>query len=611
MVRHLSVSLLALVAAAAARADDDVQTQPTVQVTASRVAETVDETLADVSVITRADIDASGSRDVLDLLRLQAGVDLYRTGGPGQQTSLFLRGTNANHVLVLIDGVRAASANTGAFAFEWLPLDAVERIEIVRGPRASYWGSDAIGGVIQIFTRKLDGPRVAAGYGTYDDADGAAGIGHWDGANGYTVQVGARHVGGFSATNPSICNGPDDPYCSYNPDDDGFRNTNLVARGAHTLGSQLLSASVYRSQGEVEFDQGNSNAIEQSAGVNLEGDLANGWSHRLSIGNDREDLSTPTFYTTYHTRRDSLLWQNDFKLSDTERLIAGVDFIHEEGETRDTFGGTALYDDSRHDSALFGGWQAGFGAFDTEISLRRDDNSEFGGATTGSAAAGWRFGEIGRVYASYGEGFRSPTLNEQFSPGYGGQFAGNPDLDPERSRSTEIGLSLTPWTGQRFGINVYSTRVRDLISFTGPNFQAENIARVKIEGAEATWNLDAADWLVHFAYTYDDAKDDTTGQPLLRRPRNKLDAVVEYRFDAHFRAGAEVVSADSADDIAGTKLAGYGILNLRGTYAINRAWSLIGRVENLFDRDYELVRGYNTPGRSGFLEIVWQPGGDR
>jgi len=611
MLRHLSVSLLALVAAAQARADDEVQTQPTVQVTASRVAETVDDTLADVSVITREDIDASGSRDVLDLLRLQAGVDLYRTGGPGQQTSLFLRGTNANHVLVLIDGVRAASTNTGAFAFEWLPLGAVERIEIVRGPRASYWGSDAIGGVIQIFTRKLEGPRVSAGYGTYDDAAGAAGIGHWDGQNGYSVQVGARHVGGFSATNPSICNGPDDPFCSYNPDDDGFRNTNFVARGAHTLGSQLLSASIYRSQGEVEFDQGNSNVIEQTAGVNLEGQLADGWSHRLSIGNDREDINTPTFFTMGRTRRDSLLWQNDFRLSDTQQLIAGVDFIHEEGETRDTFGGTNLYDDSRNDSALFGGWQAGFGAFDTEISLRHDDNSEFGGATTGSAAAGWRFGEIGRIYASYGEGFRSPTLNEQFSPGYGGLFAGNPNLDPERSHSAEVGLSLTPWSDQRFGINVYSTRVRDLISFTGPDFQAENIARAKIEGAEVTWDLDAGAWHVHTAYTYDDAKDDTTDTPLLRRPRNKLDALVERRFSEHFRAGAEVVSADSADDIGGTTLPGYGILNLRATYAINSAWSLTGRVENLFDKDYELVHGYNTPGRSGFLEVVWQPGGDR
>ncbi len=606
MLRHLSVSLLALAAAAVARADE-VQTQPTIQVTASRVPETVDSTLADVSVITRADIDASGSRDVLDLLRLQAGVDLYRTGGPGQQTSLFLRGTNANHVLVLIDGVRAASSNTGAYAFEWLPLDAVERIEIVRGPRASYWGSDAIGGVIQIFTRKLEGPRVSAGYGSYDDAAGAAGIGHWDGQNGYSVQVGARHVGGFSATNRSICNGPDDPYCSYNPDDDGFRNTNLVARGAHTLGNQLLSASLYRSQGDVEFDQGSSNVIEQDAGVNLEGDLAPGWTHRLSIGNAREDLNTPTYYTLYLTRRDSLLWQNDFRVNDTQRLIGGIDFVHERGETRDTFGGTALYDDSRNDTAVFGGWQAAFGAFDSEVSLRHDDNSEFGGATTGSAAFGWRYEEFARFYASYGDGFRSPTLNEQFSPGYSGQFAGNPNLDPERSHSTELGVELTPWQGQRFGAHLYSTRVHDLISFTGPNFQAENIARARIDGAELTYEADVAAWIVHVAYTYDDARDDTTDTALLRRPKNKFDAVLERRIGERFRAGAEIVAADQADDIAGTTLPGYAIMNLRATYAINADWRLTGRIENLFDRDYELVHGYNTPGLSGFLEIAWQP----
>lgn len=608
MFRSILVFLVVVASTARPARADEVQTQPTVQVTASRVPETVDDTLADVSVITRADIDASGARDVLDVLRLQPGVDLYRTGGPGQQTSLFLRGTNSNHVLVLIDGVRASSDNTGAFAFEWLPLDAVERIEIVRGPRASYWGSDAIGGVIQIFTRKLEGPRVALGYGTYRDADGSAGIGHWNGVDGYSVEVGARHFGGFSATNPGICNGPNDPYCTYNPDDDGFRNTNLAARAARTLGNQLLSASLYRSQGDLSFDQGSSNVIEQDSGVNLEGDLGTNWSHRLSLGNAREDLNTPTFYTSYLTRRDSLLWQNDFKLGDTQRLIAGIDLVHERGETRDTFAGVPLYDDSRDDRAFFAGWQAGVGAFDSELSLRHDDNSEFGGATTGSAALGWRAGDVARIYASYGQGFRSPTLNEQFSPGYGGQFAGNPALDPERSHSTELGIEFTPGGGQRLHANFYSTRVRDLISFTGPDFRAENLVRASIDGAELAYDLETGPWLLHAAYSRDDARDATTDQPLVRRPKNKLTAVAERRFGERLRAGAEVMSADRAADIAGAVLPGYAILNLRATYALNNDWRFTGRLENLFDRDYELVHGYNTPGRSGFLEVVWQPG---
>jgi vitamin B12 transporter len=604
------VSLLSLAVSTALCAyahADDVELQPTVQVTASRVAETVDQTLADVSVITRDDIDVSVARDVYDLLRFEAGVDLYRTGGAGQQTSLFLRGTNSNQVLVLIDGVRASASTTGAFAFEQLPLDAVERIEIVRGPRASYWGSDALGGVIQIFTRKLDGPRVALAWGSYDDADGSAGIGHWNGANGYSVQVGARHVGGYSATNPGICSGPDDPYCIYNADDDAYRNTNLAARAAYTLGSQVLSAALYRSQGQSQFDQGYTDIIEQTAGVNLEGELGTNWSHRLSVGQTREDLDTPAFSTLYLTRRTSLLWQNEFRLDENQRLIAGFDYLHDKGETRDTFAGTARYRDSRNDRAVFGGWRANFGAFDSELSARHDDNSAFGGATTGSLALGWRASELLRVYASFGQGFRSPTMNELYDPGYGGYYAGNPDLQPERSRSSELGLEFTPGAGQRFKANLYSTRVNDLISFTGLQNQAENIAHAKIDGAELSYQVSAGAWSARASYTWEDARNADTDTALLRRAKNKISGVLERQFGQHFSAGAEVLHASRRDDIGEIELPAYTLLNLRARYALNAAWSVSARIENLTDRDYELVHGYNTAGRSGYVEVTWQP----
>lgn len=609
-MKHLNVLGMAVAAALPASLHaEDITEQPTVQVTASRVAVSVDDALVDVSVITRADIDASASRDVYDLLRMQAGVDIYRTGGAGTQTSLFLRGTNSNQVLVLIDGVRAASATTGAFAFEQLPLDAIERIEIVRGPRASYWGADALGGVIQIFTRKLEGPRVAVGYGTYGDADGSAGIGHWNGTDGYSVQVGARHVRGFSATNPSICNGPDDPYCSYDPDDDGYRNTNLTARAAHAFGSQVLSGSIYRSQGQSQFDQGYTNVIEQTGGANLDGALGENWTHHLGAGFSREDLTTPVYGSAYQSRRWNLSWQNEFRLDEHQQLVAGIDYTHEKGESLDLYAGSPRVDDERHDTGIFGGWRANFGAFDSELSARHDDSSAYGSATTASLAVGWRASELWRVYASFGQGFRAPTMNELYDPGYGGWYAGNPDLDPERSRSSELGLEFTPGGNQRFKASLYSTRVNDLISFTGPQSQAINVAHAAIDGAELSWDVKAGDWTASASYTWENARNADDHTPLLRRARNKASAVVERAFGSRFTAGAEVVYNGHRDDVGNVGLGAYALLNLRARYVLSDAWSINGRIENLADRDYVVVHGYNVAGRSVFAQVVWQPGG--
>lgn len=606
-VRAGSILVAACAAYCGASRADQIQTQPTVQVTASRVAETVDEALADVSVITREDIDASASRDVLDLLRLEAGIDLYRTGGAGQQTSLFLRGTNVNQVLVLIDGVRMAAATTGAYAFEQLPLDAVERIEVVRGPRASYWGSDALGGVIQIFTRRLDGPRATLGYGSHGDAAGSIGIGQWRGDEGYSVQVGARNVDGYSATHPGICNGPDDPFCSYDPDDDGFRKTHLTARAAQRFGSQLVAGSFLRSQGRSQFDQGESDIIQQVAGLEIGGELAANWSHRLAFGHNREDLQTPAFGAHYRTRRQSLLWQNEVRVDDAQRLVAGVDFVREQAESLDTFAGTPRYRDERDTRAVFAGWRASWGAFESEVAVRHDDDSAFGGADTGSLALAWRANERLRLRANVGLGFRSPSMNDLYDPGYGGWFAGNPDLDPERSRSSELGLQWQATELQQFGLSLYSTRVRDLISFTGHQNQAENIAHAAIDGAELSWRLDAGAWNLDANWTWQDARDDDTGERLLRRARHKGSLVAERAVGTRLRVGAELHHVGRRDDVGDVRLGAFTLLNLRASWTLADAWSLGARLENLADRDYALVHGYNTPGRAGYLELRWQP----
>jgi vitamin B12 transporter len=599
MHRLSPLSLGVLVALAFPVLADDAALQPEVVVTASRVPQTVDATLADVSVITREDIDASATRDISDLLRLQAGIDIARTGGPGSQTSVFLRGTNNNHVLVLIDGIRVAALGTGVFTWETLPLDTIERIEIVRGPRASYWGSDAIGGVVQIFTRKLAGPRIALGYGTYGDANANIGFGHRSDRGGFSVQVGARDFEGFPSQN-------EDGF-AYEARDHGLDNRHLNASGDVVVGTQSLGANLVRSTGTVEFSGGESDFTQQAAVATLEGPLGANWRHRLTVGDAREDYETAAYFGAFESRRRTLGWQNEFSLSQEQRIIAGVDHVRERGENRDTFSGTPVFRESRRNTGVYAGWQAAFGALDSEVSLRHDDNSEFGTADTGSAALGWRFNDAVRAYASHGKGFRGPSLNEQFSPGFGGLFAGNPELDPETSRSSEFGVEVTPHEGHRFKANVYSTRVRNLISFTGVDFQAENVARAKIRGSELGYDASVGPWRFGATFTWQDARNEDSDTALLRRPKQKASALVERRIGETVTIGAEVLHAGRRDDVGGLALPSYTLLNLRGGWDIADAWRAVARIENATNRDYELAHGYNTPGRAGFLELVWSP----
>lgn len=601
-MKSASLFLAALCAASlctrAQAGDQSFTTEPTIEVTATRMAQTVDASLADVTVITRAEIDASGAADLYDVLRTQAGVDLARSGGPGEQTALFLRGTNSNHVLVLVDGVRIASTGTGGVDFSLLPLDAIQRIEIVRGPRAAYWGSDAIGGVIQIFTRKLTGPSAAVQYGSYDDASAGAGIGQQGARGGFSVQAGIRHVRGFSAENPEGF--------GYNPDDDGLRNRNLAASGDLKLGTQTLSANALYSDSVNEFDQGVSHVIEQDLGAALAGNISSNWFQRLQLGSARDDLNTPDYFELFRSRRQSATWLNIFTLTPNQSLTTGVERMHESGENVDSSGAGDTFGQSRDNTAAFAGWSGHLQSFDWELAARHDHNSVFGGATTGSAAIGWRVLPSLRFTASFGQGFRAPSLNEQFSPGYGGLFAGNPALHPERSRSSELGAEWTPAAALSFKLAAYHTDIDDLIDFTGPLFQAENTAQAKIDGVElqARWQRDG--WALSGNATWQDARDPQTGEHLLRRASRKGDVQLMRQFDARVDAGIELYAEGPRPEFGGP-LPGYALLNARVNITLSPAWKLHLRAENLADRTYSLIRGYNTPGRSGWIELAWSP----
>ena len=586
-----------LLASNAVRAEPDAVRQPEVVVTASRTARSVDDTLASVTVITREDIERSQAPDVVELLRLVPGVDVVRTGGPGQAVTLIVRGGNSNHALVLIDGVRVANTAQGLYDFAHLPLEQVERIEVVRGPRASYWGSDALAGVVQVFTRDPDGFDARARAGSDGRFGGAASFGARGERGAFGATVGGEALDGFSAQN--------ERGFSFDPDDDGYHNRNASLRGEVALGTQRLSAVALSTDADVEFDQGATDAADRSGALALAGPLGASWRHSATLGLSWGEIATPAFGARFDSRRQTLDWHHDVALGARDSLAFGVNLLEEQGRNVDLFAGADVYDEKRDNRALYASWRRDAGPLSLELSGRHDDNSVFGGEGTYQAAAGWTFDSGARAFASFGEGFRAPNLNELYSPGFGGLFAGNPELDPERSRSTELGADWRAGAAHRFEARAFRSRVRDLISFEGEDFAAINVQRAAIDGVELGWGWEGASaWRLDANYTYQDAENEDSGAPLLRRPRHKLNAVLGRRLGAVDWA-VEGVYADERRDFGDVTLGSYALANARVAWPFAPGWRLEARLDNAFGRDYELAYGFNTPGRSWLVAVAY------
>lgn len=582
-------------------------TLDTVQVTANRIEKPVAETLASVTVITREDIELAQAPDLINLLSRQAGVDIARNGGPGQASTLFLRGTNSSHTLVLVDGVRVNAATQGVIDFAHIPLAQIERIEIVRGPRAALWGSDAIGGVVQIFTRDASKGFFEARLGSAQLAGATAGFGVARDGSSIGLSVGAERREGFSATNEAAF--------GHDPDADGYRNQNFAARGKTVLGSQTLSFTGMVTDADVDFDagtgvpgEGQTAALNRVFGLGLGGPISDRWTHALTLGRSSEDLDTPAYYSRFGSTRDSLDWVNSLALREGQNLGFGLNWSRESGYSDEGFQG---FEKSRRNTAAFVTWQGGFGAHTLDASLRHDDNSQFGGASTGNLAWGWRAGESLRLRASWGQGFRAPNFNELYYPGFdlgGGLvlFKGNQFLQPERSRSSEIGMDWQLDDKQSLGLSAYRTRIHDLIAFAGLLFDAVNIRSAAIDGVELEYAFTQGGLAIRANATWQDARDTDTGERLLRRADRKLHASADYAFANGAGIGVDLSAYSPRPDFGETVLPGYSRMDLRASAPLAQGWTVDARIENVGDTDYELVQGYNTPGRTGVVSLRWQ-----
>lgn len=589
----LSAALLLALSQSAIADENPATVLDRVQVTANRYSQSEQQAIASVTVLDRNDIEESAAPDLFALLGRQVGVVTVRTGGIGGQNSVFVRGGNSNQTLVLIDGVRVNSSTQGLFDFAHLPLANIERIEIVRGPRAFIWGSDAIAGVIQIFTRAPQGGFAELQAGSYGLKGLDAGYGAADGGNSFGFSAGGVQADGFSATNPGNV-------WNFDPDDDGYENSHLNLNAGTTLGNQSLRFSGILTDAETEFDQGVSDARNYSWSASVAGALRDNWQHTLSIGQANESIDTPAYANTFGSNRYSADWNNTLTVQGGLTAGFGVNWSNESGYS-DSYGARE-FGESRRNTGVYANLGGSFGAQRFELATRYDDNSQFGGVSTSSAAWAWQPSQTQQLRASWGQGFRAPNFNELYYPGFYGTFAGNPDLEPERSWSAELGYSQQWQSGYQARLSAFRSDIDDLIAFAGVDYQAININKAEITGVEAELEAETGAWQWRVQGAWTRALDAASDSQLLRRPELTGLLGLGYRFDSQFNLAAEFSAVGKRPDFGGD-LPGYTLLDVVAGWPVSANWRIEGRLENLLNRDYELIDGYNTPGRSVFLRI--------
>jgi len=525
----------------------------------------------------------------MDLLQSRVpGIDFSRNGGPGSTTVLLLRGGESDHALVLVDGVRAASVTSGAFNWSGLPLEQIERIEVVRGPDSAVYGSEAIGGVIQIFTRKGGKLHASIGGGSYGTGKASIGGGGQLGSGNYHLNLSHEQSDGFSVTSPASSN--------YEADNDAYRTSSIGAGFALPFNDETqLSFNLLHSDSSSEYDDsGYSNAhsetITSSGELRLDWQTRYNWSQRFVINASEEHFqSYDSWPAIIDSHRRGANWQHDLSLDERQLLTLGLDLQQDNGVI------DGSYDETLDNRAAYMQYQWHGEQYDLLLGARGDDHSEYGQHNTGRLTLGSRLGD-GRIYATYASAFKAPVFNELYYP-----FYGNPDIKPEESTTGEIGYRL-----HGFQASLYQTRVKNLIQSDPTTWTAVNVGRSKLEGMELEYHHAIGTWQLNTALTLQKTEDLDSGKQLIRRAEKKLQFSARGPLNEKTFIGVEANYTGPRFDYGDVELAAFTLLNLTGEYRLNKQWVLHGRIDNLLDEQYALANGYTAAGASAYLTLSYQ-----
>ncbi len=594
----------------------------TTVVTATLTEQSIADALAPITVFERADIERIQPTSLQELLERSAGITFTRNGGRGSSTSLFLRGNQSDHILVLVDGVRIGSATLGSPSLTNLPPDLIERVEIVRGPRSSLYGSDAIGGVINIITRK------------YHDTDGIKPMLQLTAGTQNSREVVASLSGGTEFTQGSLTliheetNGVDntESKAGYHGDKDGFEQDAMNLSLSHKFNEDNGIFALYQnSQSESDYDTACYDASftawdcapytkSEVSVANLRGEfqpLPN-WKLQLSTGQSVDDseidhrhidpAATGISGDTFKTTRKIHSLQNDISLAKGHVLTLGGEKLEDEVESNLAYG-----EKERDNDAYFTQWQGEFAALSWVLGYRKDDNSQFGDYETGNASLGVDITPEYKIIASYGEGFKAPTFNDLYYP-----FYGVPTLKPETSENIELELrGKESWGG--WSINIFQNDVEKLIQYNPATFGPDQIEGAELEGAEVTVSSSIGPWNIAANATYLEAIDENSGNRLRRRPREQFNLDISRDWQQWgFYTSWRVVGSRFEDTSESDELPGYGVIDAGVSYQYSQQFKVQLSAKNLLDRDIVYARhfslgDYQNTGREVMLTLTYTP----
>ena len=567
-------------------------------VTANRIEQPLSDLVADMSIIDAPTIERQGPGSVADVLARVPGIQITRNGGPGTTTSVFLRGADSRFTAVYVDGVRMDSQSTGGASWQSIPLALIDRIEVLRGPAAAVYGSDAMGGVVQIFTKKGDGPAqpyAGLGVGSRGTFTAEAGISGGAGGWDYALGLNRSQTDGFNARTVATAN----------PDKDDYRSNAVSGRlgyqlnRQHRLEATLLASDVNSGYDNSLTEDDRSLNKMYALGLNWRAQWTAQYSTKLQFTQSRDYYETrPSPYQT-DTRLQNYLFQNEWRL--------GVHTLTAALERRDDALTNGGIDRDRHQNALALGYGLNTGPHTVQLNLRRDDDSEFGGKTTGSAAYGYAFATHWRATATVGTAFRVPTLYQRFSE------YGDASLQPEKSRNAELGLRWAQGA-HSFSATAYRNRVTDLINFSSPGSCDSpfgcyaNVGKARLEGITLAGTTKLGAFNLHGSVDFQNPRDTENDKLLARRAKRYATLGAETRAAGWTWAADLQTSAKRFDNAANTNvLGGYTLFNLSAQTEVAKDVNLIARINNLADKRYQTARTYATEGRSVYVGVKWMP----